>query len=173
ASEVSEVLHEDEGAIRLALVEGAVLDHEAQSARARRRVARVRRAAELSRRSRGLFRVERAARVRVQGRDELRGRERRGVLRGERVAPDEGGGERALARFELLLPAVRADDDAVADGARVEQELFDAARLSGVGRLIQTVDEVARILEFNREEEGRRDVDALRLVALGGRPGTC
>src|SRR5205823_10239675 len=112
-----------------------------------------------------------AARVGAETRDELRGRKRRRVGGGESRARDEGEGEPALVRFEPLLPTRLTDDDAVLDGLRVGQELVaphgrDAARRVAVGRLVEAVDEEARVLELNREEEGRRRVDALDLAAL-------
>ena len=59
-----------------------------------------------------------------------------------------------------------ADDDALADLLRVGHEVFVSdghgrAREVAEGRLVHAVDEVARVLKFDGEEERAGDVDAL------------
>ncbi|MFN2513917.1 MAG: hypothetical protein ABR568_21180 [Pyrinomonadaceae bacterium] len=57
-----------------------------------------------------------------------------------------------------MLPAKRADHDALPDALSVRQEFLPRkwhgrAGHIAVGGLVHPVDEVARLLKFNREEE--------------------
>src|SRR5205085_9028435 len=100
-----------------------------------------------------------------------RGRE--GVL--EPLPVDELQREGGLVRLQLLLPVALSDDYVPPDPLRVGQELVEpddgdaqlmrAAEAGGprrisVGNLVDPLDEIAGLLELDREEEGRRDVDA-------------
>src|SRR3989440_13016994 len=92
-------------------------------------------------------------------------------------AADEVERERVLAGFEFLLPSRLTDDDALAYLLRVGHEVFVSdghgrAREVSVGGLVHPVDEIARVLKFNREEERAGEVDALDLDAPCARAAT-
>ena len=79
-------------------------------------------------------------------------------------------GEGDLVRLKLLLPPLRADDDAVRDRARVGHEGLAAhghGRVRDIAErgLVEPVNEEAGLLELYREEEGSGDVDAVRVNA--------
>src|SRR5947209_3953860 len=92
-------------------------------------------------------------------------------------AADEVERERVLAGFKLLLPSRLTDDDALADLLRVGHEVFESdghgrAREVSVCGLVHPIDEVARVLKFDGEEERAGDVDALDFDASGARAAT-
>src|SRR5205085_7860211 len=80
-------------------------------------------------------------------------------------ARDEVGQVSLLVRLEQLLEARLPDDDALVDLALVSEEGRVAGRALGVseGGLVCADDEVAGLLELDREEEGGTGVDPLDL----------
>src|SRR4029434_300200 len=87
-----------------------------------------------------------------------------GVDGGELRARDELVGERLLVGFQLGLPRTLPDDDLAPDLPRVADELAVVREAVERGA-VETVHEEARLLELNREEEGRARVNPLYLAA--------
>ena len=88
-----------------------------------------------------------------------------GKLRFESRARGELVGVGAAVGVEPRAPVALADDDAFAQLVRVADESF-VAHMLREGEAVEALDEEARLLEFDGEEEGRRDVDAFGLAAL-------
>src|SRR5205085_11615304 len=80
--------------------------------------------------------------------------------------------------LKLLLPVALTYDDAAPDLLRVAKELAIARQRArareAVGERgpVEAEDLVARVLELDGEEEGRRDVDALHFAARRVRAAT-
>ena len=74
-----------------------------------------------------------------------------------------------MVRFEPLLPTVLPDDYSPPDCLRIAQELAEA-REARERCDIEAVDEIARLLKFNRKEEGRGNVLAFDVSALKSAP---
>src|SRR5581483_2386138 len=170
ALEVSEVLHQHKGAIEFLVSEHLIVGHQTQGTGTRSviggrslHLAECRRAIVPRSRSQASTQVElidellcrQAGRIFVY---ELRSRYKRGKVI-DRI------------RFQSLLPITLIDDYAVADLRRVCKELSARQRHRRilqipVSRFVGSIDFVTRLLEFDRQEERGRNIDALDLDAL-------
>src|SRR5258706_3492270 len=79
--------------------------------------------------------------------------------------------KRLLVRFQLRLPVADAYLYPLCDLLRVPQKVGEANRYRSSRKiakpgLVHSVNEIARLLKFNRQEESRRNVDQSDLTAL-------
>src|ERR1044072_694358 len=156
APQVAEVLHQDEGRVELLPAEALVLGDGAEHLRARH-APLVERDDERV----GDARVGTDARVQVEALDELRVAQL-SKLGGERLTRRPLVEEGARVVGEDALPPFCVDDNVAREPPRVGEKLV-ALRQAAVGGAVEFVDEEARALKLDGEEEGRRDVDALAL----------
>src|SRR5581483_9547542 len=102
--------------------------------------------------------------------------QRRGIARQQSGPLHEGLSKRRLVDVELNPPLADTNDHSVADLLRVRQEIGESDGHRNGRRidvteafLVRSLDEIAGVLEFNRQEEGRRSIDASHFATLSVR----